>query len=111
MSGGCLERGRRHEFKNQPRGANQLIGGRWRASRWALCWQTQRILSLARRQQASGGGEGTHLWSLPFPQDFFFFFFNSQQAGYGQKLLPVAISAVDKLKLDGVDAALVSSSV
>lgn len=58
-----------------------------------------------------GGGEGTHLWSLPFPQDFFFFFFNSQQAGYGQKLLPVAISAVDKLKLDGVDAALVSSSV
>ncbi|XP_010573892.1 PREDICTED: MOB kinase activator 1B [Haliaeetus leucocephalus] len=28
------------------------------------------------------------------------------QGGYGQKLLPVAISAVDKLKLDGVDAAL-----
>lgn len=58
-----------------------------------------------------GGGKAPIFGVSLFLKIFFFFFFNSQQAGYGQKLLPVAISAVDKLKLDGVDAALVSSSV
>lgn len=60
--------------------------------------------------ESSLQGRTSVCWNLPF---FLFktMFFRSYQGRCGQKLLPVALPGVDKLKLNRIDAGLVGSSV